>query len=97
MMKGQGEQKILRFRGAQLTSLAGLSSLTLAGIAAWIAGFGPAAFAIGIAAQALAVLSLRKRVREAGGECRVHRQENGKLGLILGSPALVAQLCGFLD
>ena len=36
-------------------------------------------------------------VREAGGECRVHRQDNGKLGLILGSPALVAQLCGFLD
>jgi histidinol phosphatase-like enzyme (inositol monophosphatase family) len=36
-------------------------------------------------------------VREAGGECRVHRQDNGKLGLILGSPALVAQLCDFLD
>lgn len=51
-------------RGLRL-ALAGLSSLTLAGIAAWIAGFGPAAFAIGIAAQALAVLSLRKRVREA--------------------------------
>lgn len=36
-------------------------------------------------------------VREAGGECRVHRQDNGKQGLILGSPALVAQLCDFLD
>ncbi|MFP6624151.1 MAG: inositol monophosphatase family protein [Myxococcota bacterium] len=36
-------------------------------------------------------------VREAGGECRVHRQDNGKLGLVLGSPALVAQLCDFLD
>lgn len=36
-------------------------------------------------------------VREAGGECRVHRQDNGKLGVILGSPALVDQLCGFLD
>ncbi len=36
-------------------------------------------------------------VREAGGDCRVHQQDNGKLGLILGSPALVDQLCGFLD
>ncbi len=36
-------------------------------------------------------------VREAGGDCRVQRQDNGKLGVILGSPALVAQLCGFLD
>ena len=36
-------------------------------------------------------------VREAGGECRVHQQANGKLGLILGSPALVAQLDDLLD
>lgn len=36
-------------------------------------------------------------VREAGGECRIHQQDNGKLGLVLGSPALVAQLDGFLD
>jgi histidinol-phosphatase len=36
-------------------------------------------------------------VREAGGDCRIHPQANGKLGIILGSPALVAQLDDFLD
>lgn len=36
-------------------------------------------------------------VREAGGDCRSHRQQNGKLGVILGSPALVAQLDDLLD
>ena len=35
--------------------------------------------------------------REAGGDCHVFTQPNGKLGLIFGSPALVEQLVGFLD
>ena len=35
-------------------------------------------------------------VREAGGECQVHEMPNGKLGLILGSPALVQTLSGWL-
>jgi len=35
--------------------------------------------------------------REAGGECRVYQQGNGKRGLVLGSPALVAQLHDLLD
>jgi histidinol phosphatase-like enzyme (inositol monophosphatase family) len=36
-------------------------------------------------------------VREAGGDCRSMRQDNGKIGLIFGSPALVDQLSSFLD
>jgi histidinol phosphatase-like enzyme (inositol monophosphatase family) len=36
-------------------------------------------------------------VREAGGDCRIHRQANGKLGILLGSPALVAKLDDFLE
>ena len=35
-------------------------------------------------------------VVEAGGECQVHEMPNGKLGLILGSPALVQTLSGWL-
>ncbi len=35
-------------------------------------------------------------VREAGGDCIVSRQDNGKIGLVFGSPALVAQLSSFL-
>ena len=35
-------------------------------------------------------------VREAGGECQTHEMPNGKLGLILGSPALVQTLSGWL-
>lgn len=36
-------------------------------------------------------------VREAGGDYRAHRQPNGKLGVLLGSPALVAQLDALLE
>lgn len=36
-------------------------------------------------------------VQEAGGDYRVHRQENGKLGIVFGSPALVAELDDFLE
>ena len=36
-------------------------------------------------------------VREAGGDHRAHRQPNGKLGVLLGSPALVAQLDALLE
>ena len=36
-------------------------------------------------------------VQEAGGDCRRYRQENGKLGLLFGSPALVNTLSSFLD
>ena len=36
-------------------------------------------------------------VREAGGECVKSRQDNGKVGLVFGSPALVEQLVGLLD
>ncbi len=36
-------------------------------------------------------------VREAGGDCRSYPQENGKLGLLFGSPPLVEQLSSFLD
>jgi hypothetical protein len=46
-------------------ALGGLSSITLATIAAWIWGFGPGPFAISIAAQALVARGLRKRVRAA--------------------------------
>jgi histidinol-phosphatase len=35
-------------------------------------------------------------VAEAGGRCHVHKQANGKLGLVLGSPALVEQLVEWL-
>jgi inositol-phosphate phosphatase/L-galactose 1-phosphate phosphatase/histidinol-phosphatase len=35
-------------------------------------------------------------VREADGDCRRLRQANGKIGLVLGSPALVEQLSSFL-
>lgn len=35
-------------------------------------------------------------VREAGGECRSYPQDNGKIGLVFGSPALVEQLSSFL-
>jgi myo-inositol-1(or 4)-monophosphatase len=35
-------------------------------------------------------------VREAGGDCRSSRQENGKIGLVFGSPPLVDQLSSFL-
>jgi histidinol phosphatase-like enzyme (inositol monophosphatase family) len=35
-------------------------------------------------------------VREAGGDCRVYQQDNGKIGLLFGSPALVEQLASFL-
>lgn len=35
-------------------------------------------------------------VREAGGDCRSYRQDNGKIGLVFGSPALVEQLSSFL-
>lgn len=34
-------------------------------------------------------------VREAGGECEVRTMPTGKLGLVLGSPALVEQLSGW--
>lgn len=34
-------------------------------------------------------------VREAGGDCRVYRQDNGKIGLLFGSPSLVEQLASF--
>jgi histidinol phosphatase-like enzyme (inositol monophosphatase family) len=36
-------------------------------------------------------------VREAGGDCRTYTQDNGKVGLIFGSPALVAQLASFVE
>jgi histidinol phosphatase-like enzyme (inositol monophosphatase family) len=36
-------------------------------------------------------------VREAGGDCRSYQQDNGKIGLVLGSPALVEQLSSFLS
>jgi histidinol phosphatase-like enzyme (inositol monophosphatase family) len=35
-------------------------------------------------------------VREAGGDCRVYQQDNGKIGLLFGSPSLVEQLAAFL-
>lgn len=35
-------------------------------------------------------------VAEAGGRCHVHTQDNGKWGLVLGSPALVEQLVDWL-
>ena len=36
-------------------------------------------------------------VREAGGECRTYAQDNGKIGLLFGSPALVRQLAAFIE
>lgn len=36
-------------------------------------------------------------VREAGGECRVYDQDNGKIGLLFGSPALVEKLSAFFE
>jgi histidinol-phosphatase len=35
-------------------------------------------------------------VREAGGDCSVHRAPNGKLGLVIGSPPLVRELSSWL-
>ncbi len=34
-------------------------------------------------------------IREAGGDCRTYRQDNGKVGIVIGSPALVEQLASF--
>jgi histidinol phosphatase-like enzyme (inositol monophosphatase family) len=34
-------------------------------------------------------------IREAGGDCRSYRQDNGKMGIVIGSPALVEQLASF--
>jgi myo-inositol-1(or 4)-monophosphatase len=39
----------------------------------------------------------RVLVKEAGGRCESIPQSSGKLGLVLGSPALVEQLLGFLE
>ncbi len=36
-------------------------------------------------------------VREAGGECALHPAPNGKVGMVLGSPALVRELSSWLD
>jgi hypothetical protein len=51
-------------RGLRI-ALGALSSFTLGGLAAWIAGVGPVLFVLGITVQSVTALALRKRAHEA--------------------------------